>query len=86
MSQTAVVPSGYFSSSSKSLAEAAVDCRGGKDYVKMWTLERALAIAMVPMTPAAFMLNIPGMDYALATVFILHGHWLVHGKIPVLIL
>lgn len=70
----ALVPAAYFSSSSLA-QQAAADCRGGVNYVKMWTLERALAIAMIPMTPAAFMYNIPGMDYIFATIFILHGHW-----------
>lgn len=71
----ALVPAGFFSSSPNTLAQATADCRGEKDYVKMWTLERALAIALIPMTPAAFMYSIPGMDYILATTFILHGHW-----------
>jgi len=58
-----------FSVSSKVLAQA------GSDYSKLWTVERALAVAMVPLVPAAFYIASPAMDYLLAFTFTLHAHW-----------
>ena len=58
-----------FSVSSKAFAQA------GSYYSKLWTAERALAVAMVPLVPAAFYLANPAMDYLLAFTFTLHAHW-----------
>ena len=59
-----------FSVSSKVLMAQA-----GSDYSKLWTAERALAVAMVPLVPAAFYIASPTMDYLLAFTFTLHAHW-----------
>jgi len=62
-----------FSSTTKSLQEAT--CKDGENYAKLWTIERGVAIAMVPLVPAAFIFTSPTMDYLVAFTFTLHAHW-----------
>jgi len=63
-----------FFSSAKSLQEAQ-DCKSGDNYAKLWTIERGVAIAMVPLVPVAFVFTSPAMDYLVAFTFTLHAHW-----------
>lgn len=56
------------------LAETA-SCKSADDHTKLWTIERGLSLALVPLVPAAFMFPSAAMDYALAISFTLHAHW-----------
>ncbi len=58
----------------KALAEIA-SCKSADDHTKLWTIERGLALALVPLVPAAFMFPSAPMDYLLAISFTLHAHW-----------
>ena len=51
------------------------DCKSGDNYAKLWTIERGVAIALLPLVPAAFYFTSPAMDYLVAFTFTLHAHW-----------
>ncbi len=40
-----------------------------------WTIERVLALSMLPLYPVALMTDIPAMDWAVAAAVTLHGYW-----------
>ncbi|XP_071488391.1 succinate dehydrogenase [ubiquinone] cytochrome b small subunit, mitochondrial-like [Diadema antillarum] len=42
---------------------------------KHWNAERLLSVGLMGIIPAAFMIQNPAMDYALAASLVLHGHW-----------
>ncbi|CAG7835749.1 unnamed protein product [Allacma fusca] len=44
-------------------------------HVTLWTAERALSAAMVPVLPLAFIFPSQALDYLLAFSFTLHSHW-----------
>uniref|UniRef100_A0A8D2LPJ0 Succinate dehydrogenase [ubiquinone] cytochrome b small subunit n=1 Tax=Varanus komodoensis TaxID=61221 RepID=A0A8D2LPJ0_VARKO len=56
-----------------------------------WTAERAVSVLLLGLLPAAYLYPGPAMDYSLAAVLTLHGHWglgqvvtdYVHGETPV---
>ncbi|XP_046401816.1 succinate dehydrogenase [ubiquinone] cytochrome b small subunit, mitochondrial [Ischnura elegans] len=58
-----------FSVSPKRLASEA------GDYSKLWTVERAVAIGLLGLVPAAFVFPSPPMDYILALTMVMHSHW-----------
>ncbi|KAI1303035.1 Succinate dehydrogenase [ubiquinone] cytochrome b small subunit, mitochondrial [Halotydeus destructor] len=41
----------------------------------LWTAERLLSAGLLAVLPAAFVLPLPGMDYALALALTTHVHW-----------
>lgn len=53
----------------------AASCKSADDHTKLWTIERALSLALVPLVPAAFFFPSAPMDYLLAFSFTLHAHW-----------
>ncbi len=74
VSQNALHSVKNFSVGPKALAETA-SCKSADDHTKLWTLERGLALALVPLVPAAFIFPSAAMDYLLAISFTLHAHW-----------
>lgn len=58
----------------RTLAETA-SCKSADDHTRLWTIERGLALSLVPLVPAAFIFPSPAMDYLLAISFTLHAHW-----------
>ena len=73
-SQNALSPVKNFTVGPKALAETA-SCKSTEDHTKLWTIERGLALALVPLVPAAFIFPTAAMDYMLAFSFTLHAHW-----------
>ncbi|XP_044312341.1 succinate dehydrogenase [ubiquinone] cytochrome b small subunit, mitochondrial [Varanus komodoensis] len=73
-------------SSSKTSAQA-----GSSAASLHWTAERAVSVLLLGLLPAAYLYPGPAMDYSLAAVLTLHGHWglgqvvtdYVHGETPV---
>jgi len=45
------------------------------NHVPLWTAEKALSAALLPLIPAAFMFPSPIMDYILAFSLAIHSHW-----------
>jgi succinate dehydrogenase (ubiquinone) membrane anchor subunit len=41
----------------------------------LWTIERGVSAGLLALIPAAFMTNLPGMDYGLALALVAHVHW-----------
>lgn len=74
VSQNALHSVKNFTVGPKALAETA-SCKSADDHTKLWTLERGLALALVPLVPAAFLFPSAAMDYLLAISFTLHAHW-----------
>ncbi|XP_066566485.1 succinate dehydrogenase [ubiquinone] cytochrome b small subunit B, mitochondrial [Amia ocellicauda] len=50
-------------------------CAGSKAASLHWTSERALSAVLLGLLPAAYLYPGPAMDYSLAAVLTLHGHW-----------
>ncbi|XP_054760304.1 succinate dehydrogenase [ubiquinone] cytochrome b small subunit B, mitochondrial-like [Lytechinus pictus] len=42
---------------------------------KHWNAERVLSVGLIGIIPAAFLIQNPALDYALAASLVLHGHW-----------
>lgn len=63
------------SSGSPALSNQVASCKSADDHTKLWTIERGLSLALVPLVPAAFMFPSAAMDYLLAFSFTLHAHW-----------
>jgi len=57
------------------------DCKSGDNYAKLWTIERGVAIALLPLVPAAFYFTSPAMDYLVAFTFTLHAHWGIEASV-----
>lgn len=45
------------------------------DHVTLWTMEKALSAAMLPIVPMALLYPSAPLDYLLAFTITLHGHW-----------
>jgi len=78
-SATAALAVKPFSLSAKSFQEG--DCSSGENYAKLWTIERGVAIALIPLVPAAFLFTSPTMDYLVAFTFTLHAHWGIEASV-----
>ncbi|KAK4009887.1 succinate dehydrogenase [ubiquinone] cytochrome b small subunit A, mitochondrial-like [Daphnia magna] len=63
-----------FTVNHKALAETS-SCKSADDHTRLWTIERSLALSLVPLVPSAFMFPSAAMDYLLAISFTLHAHW-----------
>jgi len=47
----------------------------GGDHVKLWTAEKVVSAAFLPILPLAFLFPSAGLDYLLAFAMTIHSHW-----------
>jgi len=49
--------------------------KSSEDHVKMWTIERAVSLAQIPICIVPFMMTNPVTDAVFCTLAVLHSHW-----------
>lgn len=47
----------------------------GHNHTMLWTMEKALTVALIGVIPLAFLIPWKPMDYLLAISVVLHNHW-----------
>jgi len=62
-------------SSSSAVVVSKRGMSAGGDHVTLWTVERVLALGLVPLLPLAIISPCAPFDYLLAFALTLHGHW-----------
>ncbi|XP_006866789.1 PREDICTED: succinate dehydrogenase [ubiquinone] cytochrome b small subunit, mitochondrial-like [Chrysochloris asiatica] len=53
----------------------ALHCSGSQAVSLHWTGERVVSVLLLDLLPAAYFNPCSAMDYSLAVVLLLHGHW-----------
>lgn len=48
----------------------------GGSHTALWTIERAVSLALLGVVPVAFLVPSQTMDALLAVSLVLHSHWL----------